>query len=109
MKTAKHQFHNKLREKKSDIEKTQTTKNKKETNFKRMKKKKQKNKKNKKQKTNKQILTSELNHLKDNQNNVKPPQPKLIHNKKAKQRRHRQVCHRFANYEYFKKMKAHLH
>ena len=83
MKTAKHQFHNKLREKKSDIEKTQTTKNKNETNFKRMKKKK------KKQKTKKQILTSELNHLKDNQNNVKPPQPKLIHNKKAKQRRHR--------------------
>ena len=37
MKTAKHQFHNKLREKKSDIEKTQTTKNKNETNFKRMK------------------------------------------------------------------------
>ena len=104
MKTAKHQFHNKLREKKSDIEKTQTTKNKNETNFKRMKKKKKK-----KQKTKKQILTSELNHLKDNQNNVKPPQPKLIHNKKAKQRRHRQVCHHFANYEYFKEMKAHLH
>ena len=104
MKTAKHQFHNKLREKKSDVEKTQTTKNKNETNFKRMKKKKKK-----KQKTKKQILTSELNHLKDNQNNVKPPQPKLIHNKKAKQRRHRQVCHRFANYEYFKEMKAHLH
>ena len=45
MKTAKHQFHNKLREEKSDIEKTQTTKNKKETNFKRMKKKTKKQKK----------------------------------------------------------------
>ena len=47
MKTAKHQFHNKLREKKSDIEKAQTTKNKNETNFKRMKKKKKRNKKQK--------------------------------------------------------------
>ena len=58
MKTAKHQFHNKLREKKSDIEKAQTTKNKNETNFKRMKKKK-KETKNKKANFNFRIKPSE--------------------------------------------------
>ena len=39
-----------------------------------------------------QSLTSELNHLKNNQNNVTTLQPKIIHYKKANRRPHRQVC-----------------
>ena len=105
MKATKHQFHNKktydkgnkkLREK-SLIQKylkQQKTKN--MSNYKEMEKQIQ-------------SLTSELNHLKNNQNNVTTLQPKIIHYKKANRRPHRQVCYHLANNDYFKEMKTHHH
>ena len=85
-----------VKKKKSDIEIPQTTKNKNISNYKEMEKQIQ-------------SLTSELNHLKNNQNNVTTLQSKIIHYKKAKRRPHRQVCYHLANNEYFKEVKTHHH
>ena len=56
-----------------------------------------------------QTLTSELNHLKNNQNNVTSFATKIIHNNKCKRRPQRQVCYHLVNCEYYKEMKTHLH